>query len=107
VAAVVWDITAIGKDVNTQLLTAVCDRAVHDALQLIVPRVNATGAEKGDDVQRVGRKRGFDVLPARVGEEGAFEGDIDQSRSLRDNFTSAESVVTNLETGRVSELAIG
>ena len=82
---------------KTQLLATVCNRAVHDALELIVARVHATGAEQGDDVQRIGRERGLDVLPAGVVEDGLLlDGDVDQGCTLRDNLSRAEGVVTDL-----------
>ena len=49
-------------------------------------------------MQRVGRERGLDVLPAGVVEDRLLlDGDVDEGRALLDYLSGAEGVVTDLQ----------
>ena len=96
-AGSVGNIAPVGENVQAKLLAAVSHSALHQALELIVPRVHTARAQQSDDVQSVRLESGFDVLPASVLEDGfLFEGNINEGCTLSDDLSGTERVVADL-----------
>mmetsp|Transcript_9615 Transcript_9615/g.38912 ORF Transcript_9615/g.38912 Transcript_9615/m.38912 type:complete len:298 (+) Transcript_9615:797-1690(+) len=98
----IGNIAPVGKDVQAKPLTAVSHGTLHEALELIVPRVHTARAQQSDDVQGVRLESRFNVLPASVLEDRfLLEGDIDQGCALSDYLSGTERVVADLAVTHV------